>query len=196
MEQKQMAFDGRSITYFEANTGNAKKILLMHGYSFNSQVWNRFGFIDFLNRLGYASFALDMPGFPNSINKGEMPESSMLSLVGAVIQTVIKDKPVLLGASASGYFVLKFAEENSKDICAVIAVGPVNLDSIRLDKIKVPILGIWGSNDSVADPEGGIEKLRQIGAKTVLLEGARHACYLDKPEDFKKEIADFVKSLK
>ena len=190
-----MTFDGKSITYFEANTGNAKKILLMHGYRFNSQVWNRFGFIDFLNDLGYASFALDIPGFPNSINKGEMPESSVLSLVGALIRKAIKTKPVLLGASASGYLALKFAE-NSNDISAVIAVGPVDLDSISLDKIKVPILGIWGSNDSVADPEGGIGKLRQIGAKTVLLEGARHACYLDKPEEFKKEIADFVNSLK
>ncbi|MGC8675975.1 MAG: alpha/beta fold hydrolase [Candidatus Micrarchaeia archaeon] len=194
MEQMGFDFKGKRVIYFESDAEQANKILLMHGYSFESSVWDRFGFVRFLKSIGYASFALDVPGFPNSRNKERMPESAMLDMIEALIKNRIQKRPVLLGASASGHLALKFAEQNANSIKAVIAVGPVGLDSINLEKINVPMLGVWGSEDKISDPDDGVSRFESVGALTAILEGAGHACYLDKPEAFVAKIAEFLKS--
>ena len=197
MQEKYFEFEGKRIIYFESNAKGSekkKRILLMHGYSFNSSVWDSFGFVDFLEGIGYAPLALDIPGFPKSSNKENMQEEKILELRNLLIKNIVNGKPVLLGASASGYLALKFAEANSKSISAVIAVGPVGMDSINLAKITVPVLGIWGSEDKVSDPDSGKCKLKSIG-ETAIIKGARHACYLDKPEEFKKIVSSFLSSI-
>jgi abhydrolase domain-containing protein 14 len=186
LEEKKIQFEGRDFVYFQE--GNYEKsAVLLHGYSFESKVWEQAGITALLSSLGYSSFALDIPGFPNSRNKQKMNEEHILSLIGELVSRL--NRPVLLGASASGYLALKFAEQNSSMISAVIGVGPVRLNEIKTGLIKVPMLLIWGSLDNVSKP------VKVKGARVEVIAGARHACYLDKPEEFKKLIADFLHSL-
>ncbi|MEM0074524.1 MAG: alpha/beta hydrolase [Candidatus Micrarchaeaceae archaeon] len=195
MEQRTLDFANSKITYFEANPKNKNKILLMHGYSFESSVWERAGVIDVLNRLDYAAYALDVPGFPNSRNKMRMGEDQIYKLLSAMIDKVLKEKPVLMGASASGHLVLKFAEQAKASIKALIAIGPVNFENIEINKIAVPMIGIWGANDNISDTKKGAAIFKSAGKSVAIIKGAGHACYLEKPNEFSKAIAEFLNTL-
>ncbi|MEM3781758.1 MAG: alpha/beta hydrolase [Candidatus Micrarchaeaceae archaeon] len=194
-EQKELDFEGRSIAYFESNIENRNKALLLHGYSFESGVWERAGVIESLNRLGYASYALDVPGFPNSRNKMRINEQQIYGLLSAMINKVLNAKPLLIGASASGHIALKFAERYESGIRALVAIGPVNFESIDIGKIAVPILGVWGSKDRISDAKNGAAIFKSAGKSAVIIAGAGHACYLEKPNEFSKAIGEFVKTL-
>ena len=65
-----------------------------------------------------------------------------------------------------------------------------------LARINVPVLIIW--DDRGRDvPLGHTDLLgkRIAGASNLILEGARHPCYLDAPEVFNRALVDFVGGL-
>ncbi len=66
----------------------------------------------------------------------------------------------------------------------------------RVHEISVPTLAICGSEDILA-PVKYTEYLAQKipGAKKVIIEGASHFVFLDKPDDFNKALDGFIKSL-
>lgn len=194
MQEKTVEIDNKKVVYFETEGAARQKMLLMHGYSFESTVWQKIGFDKFLASIGFTAYALDMPGFPRSRNKFNLDEEETLQLISTFIAKVIKAKPTILGASASGYLALRFAEEHEKEIKAVIAVGAVNISRIDLCNISIPIFGIWGENDTISSPANGKKAFEACKKQVKILADAGHACYLDKPKEFMQEIADFLKS--
>ena len=63
----------------------------------------------------------------------------------------------------------------------------------ELNKVKVPLLILWGDKDHVIDKENA--KLLQnavSGSKLVIVPGAGHALYLEKPEIFYSEVIEFI----
>ena len=69
-------------------------------------------------------------------------------------------------------------------------VGPVSVDRINLDNIKVPVLGIWGEHDTVSNPSN--KELLGKKFRVITISGAGHPAYLDKPREFISAIADFL----
>ncbi len=191
MHEANFNYKNNSLIYFEDQGGN-KSIVLLHGYSFNSDVWEQIQLPKFLKDLGYSVYALDVPGFPKSRNKISLGEEEELEVISALVQKIGK-KPALLGASASGYLALKYAERNQEKIEKLIAVGPVELGHIKLELISIPVLGIWGSKDTVANPEKGLQEFKKLkNGKAEIISEARHACYLDKPDQFKQLLKGFL----
>ncbi|MEM0146954.1 MAG: alpha/beta hydrolase, partial [Candidatus Micrarchaeaceae archaeon] len=124
-----------------------------------------------------------------------MGEDQIYKLLSAMIDKVLKEKPVLMGASASGHLVLKFAEQAKASIKALIAIGPVNFENIEINKIAVPMIGIWGANDNISDTKKGAAIFKSAGKSVAIIKGAGHACYLEKPNEFSKAIAEFLNTL-
>ena len=192
MEKESLSYKGRAVYYYHEAGGN-NSIHLMHGYSFNSLVWEKIGLIQTLKEMNYSIFALDVPGFPNSINRFALSDDEFVEFLGYFIENAVRDMPVLLGSSQSAYLALRFAESHSSRLRSVIAVAPVRLASIKPNSISVGLLGVWGSDDNTSNPEEGEKLLKKVGnAQVVILKDARHACYLDKPEEFKKAITSFL----
>jgi hypothetical protein len=52
-----------------------------------------------------------------------------------------------------------------------------------LSRIRVPVLGIWGSNDRVSGREN-MDAMRRGGFRVEIIDGAGHPAYLDRPDVF------------
>ncbi len=182
---------GIKLTYYYS-AGKEGTAVLMHGYSFNSKVWDDVGLVKALNGLGLNVMGIDVPGFPQSINKLAINESEMVSLLEAMTGA-LTGRVFMFGSSASCRFALRFAEETGDRLSGLIVVAPVSVKGIVLEKIKTRVLAIWGSEDDVSPPYKNEDAIKSIkGSEVIIINGARHACYLSKPEEFIKIISEFI----
>ena len=194
MEAEHLNYKGMKIAYYYY-PGGKDGIILLHGYSFNSKVWEDMDLPMALNRLGLSVIALDVPGFPQSSNKLVMNESELVSLIGAFAER-IEGMVFVLGASASAHAVLKFAEGRGDAVSGAIVVGPASVRGISAEKIKARVLAIWGEEDDVSPPYKSEDAIRAIkGSKMSIIKGAKHACYLNQPKTFIKMVSDFISSV-
>ena len=115
MLEGSFEYKGNKVKYFSNSKTqpHQKQILLLHGFSFNSKVWEEIGLIDLLEQLGYNIYALDIPGFPKSSNRFNLSEEEQVELLSQLLSKVIKKNVVILGASAGAYLSLKLAEHSS-----------------------------------------------------------------------------------
>ncbi|MGC9099301.1 MAG: alpha/beta fold hydrolase [Candidatus Micrarchaeia archaeon] len=189
MIEETFEYKGIKFIYFKsiASSNSRKNIILLHGYSFNSQIWEDVGLVKLLNELGYNVYAIDIPGFPKSRNKSG--DSIFLDFLKAFSDPL--GNVSILGSSAGGHLAAKFAEAFPEKVSQLILVGAVGLEEMRLQK-KIRILGIWGRNDKVSNPISAKKIIESFGGRFVEIDG-NHACYLDSPEEFKKAIEEFLK---
>jgi pimeloyl-ACP methyl ester carboxylesterase len=186
-------YKGNRFRYLSANTGKKKVAVLMHGYSFYADVWAKTGTMQSFADSGYSVISLDMPGYPNSKSRFVLTDEGYLGFIDYVIKEFGGHKPLLLGSSLSGYLALRYASSHSESISALIVVGPVRIDTVKLEDVKVPTLGIWGSDDELNMPDkSGFLKSRIRNSEAKKLPGAKHACYLDDPVKFNDIISIFL----
>jgi len=185
-------YKGNKIVYFKSEAAESKKnIVLLHGYSFESSVWDKISLPNALNKIGYNVYAVDEPEFPKSRNK-QISNDLFFDFLKDFITKL--GGSCLLGSSAGGYLAAKFSEENASLVKCLILVGAGNLNEIRsLSGIK--LLGVWGSLDSIFNPESAGKEIERLGGKFVIIQGARHACYLDRPDDFNKIVVNFLEKI-
>lgn len=191
METRTFDYKGIKLSYryLEGKSGAA---VLMHGYSFNSTVWEEIGLVKALNELGLSVIGLDVPGYPQSTNRLLLNESDIVSALDALIGT-LNGKIFLLGSSASVHIALKFAEERSGALAGMILVAPVSVKNVALDRISTRVIAIWGSDDDVSPPYRNEDAIKSIkGAEVRIIEGAGHACYLSQPKTFIRMVSEFI----
>ena len=58
--------------------------------------------------------------------------------------------------------------------------------------MNLPTLVVWGENDTVTEAD---VLTKALDGRTLILEGAGHACYLDRPEEFHRELLAFLQAL-
>ena len=185
-------YKGNKIVYFKSEAAESKKnIVLMHGYSFESSVWDKIGLPNALNKIGYNVYAVDEPGFPKSRNK-QISNDLFFDFLKDFITKL--GGSCLLGSSAGGYLAAKFSEGNASLVKCLILVGAGNLNEIK-SLSGINLLGVWGSLDNTFSPESASKEIERLGGKFVIINGARHACYLDKPDDFNKIVVNFLEKI-
>ena len=78
-----------------------------------------------------------------------------------------------------------------------VAVAPVDLPAYEsaLRKLALPTLIVWGERDAVV-PVAQANALHTWvkDSQLVILKGAGHPCYLDRPEEFHAALIAFVRS--
>ena len=112
-----------------------------------------------------------------------------------LLKTLKINEPILLGASISGEVTLRYLSSGYVAKAGIV-VGPVNVKNLvpDLNRITVPLLVIWGERDDISSPDNSkILKDNIKNPEVYILKGAGHACYLDKPEEFKVIVRDFLK---
>jgi abhydrolase domain-containing protein 14 len=108
------------------------------------------------------------------------------------------NEPILLGASISGEITLRYLSSDYSAKSGIV-IGPVNVKSLvsNLNRITVPLLVIWGERDDISSPDNSkILESHVRNSEVHILKGAGHACYMDKPEEFKIIVKDFLKKHK
>ncbi|MFZ5906157.1 MAG: alpha/beta fold hydrolase [Nitrospirota bacterium] len=185
--------NGLKIRYL--HKGEGTPFVLLHGFSFHAETWKEIGLFDEL-ALRYSVYAFDMPYGPKSLSDkfeaGSRDEYA--EFLHELFKTLKIQELFLIGASISGEVVLRYLAMGNPAQAGILA-GPVNVKHLVADlkKIAVPLLAIWGELDTISPPDNGriiADHVRK--GEVYILKGAGHACYLDKPEDFKALVREFV----
>jgi len=194
IEDSVVEFDGHSIHSLRAGPETGRSILLLHGAKFDAETWRKLGTLTLLAKAGYRVVALDLPGFGRSepwrFDRGHFLERLLPELdIG---------RPVVVAPSMSGAVTFPVLERRPELVSGFVGVAPAGAQrhAARLDGSSVPTLIVWGDRDAVF-PVSGAKRLaaRFERASVVILEGARHPCYLDEPARFHEAVLEFLAGL-
>ena len=98
-----------------------------------------------------------------------------------------------------GGFALAFALEDTDKVAGLVLVAPSlsGLDEESLKDLGIPVLLVWGDRDDVFPVEQYGRELKQIlpQSKLLIIKGARHPAYLDRPQEFHELLFDFVEEI-
>jgi len=194
MEQSVIV-KGLKIRYLQKGSGQS--FVLLHGMSFSAETWIEMGLFDELAR-NYSVYSVDMPYGARS--RSEKFDASDRDEYAEFLKELLKslsiDKPIVLGASISGEVTLRYLSKGHAAKAAIVA-GPVGIKGLipRLGVITVPLLAVWGQRDNISPPENAeILTTHMNDVKTHVIKNAGHACYLDRPEEFKTLVRDFLEA--
>ncbi|CAM2117133.1 unnamed protein product [Caretta caretta] len=196
--------DGQTLFYRQANPAQQApklSVLLLHGIRFSSETWLNLQTLSKLADAGYRAVAVDLPGL------GHSKEATAPAPVGqpapggflkAVCEALQLGQVVVISPSLSGMYSLPFLFQHSQLVQAYVPVAPIcteKFPATQYTSIKTPTLIVYGDQDTQLG-EISLNNLKNLpNHKVLLLKGAGHACYLDKPEEWHLGLLDFLKSL-
>ncbi|GAB1294626.1 Protein ABHD14B [Apodemus speciosus] len=125
---------------------------------------------------------------------GEPAPSSFLA---AVVEALELGPPVVISPSLSGMYSLPFLVAPGSQLRGYVPVAPVCTDKISAAdyaSVKTPALIVYGDQDPMGS--SSFQHLKQLPNHRVLvMEGAGHPCYLDKPDEWHAGLLDFLQEL-
>jgi pimeloyl-ACP methyl ester carboxylesterase len=193
-QERELVLAEKKVHYLEAGEGSKGVVLLLHGARFSSETWRTLGTIDRLAESGYRVLALDLPGYGRSETSPVSPED----FLEKVLTALGIDEAAVVSPSMSGQFSFPFLVRYPAKVTGFVPVAPAGSDKYlrQLKKVRVPTLIVWGEKDQIIP----IEKSDALAAaledsKRVIIKGASHPCYLDRPDDFHRELLEFLASL-
>ena len=185
--------NGYNVRYFEE--GKGRPVILLHGASFNAEVWVKTGTLDAIAGAGWRAISVDMPGFGKTERNGY---DSVESFLDVFFKNLGIDVAVIGGASLGGREALAFSVKYPSRVIGLILVGAVSVWMYErmLERIRdVPALLIWGSEDDISPKENYQILMKHLKNSRLSIIGKIHPCYLEEPELFNKEVANFLKSI-
>ena len=191
VERRFVDVAGARIRVAEAGAPNAPVALFLHGARFSSATWIELGTLEHVAAAGHRAVAVDLPGYGES---GAV-ESEPAVFLGALIDALDLGRPVLVSPSMSGAFALPFVTSWPERVAGFVPVGVAGSESYedRFEGLDLPTLVFWGGDDRVFPLERGRALAERIpDAELVVLEGASHPCYLDRPDEFHERLAAFL----
>lgn len=191
---RELKLQGSRLHMLTAGDPGGPGVLFLHGARFSSETWRELGTLELLARRGYHVVALDLPGFGQS-EESSIPADDFL----AALLPLLSDRPmVVVSPSMSGRFSLPLVAERPSYVAGFVPIAPAaiaaHLESLR--RSQVPALIVWGENDELV-PLRQAESLAKAMANSskAILADAGHACYLDQPIEFHRELLQFLASL-
>jgi pimeloyl-ACP methyl ester carboxylesterase len=192
---QQVEASGATVYYLSAGPADAaRSLLLLHGASYHSGTWQQLGTIELVAREGFRVIAVDLPGYGKSPSANVDADSFLYEL----IPLLGLSRPVVLSPSMSGRFSYPLLVQHPEAVGGFVPVAPAATPRYApsLKGLEVPTLIFWGENDTVFPVEQAQLLAESLpDARTVILAGAGHACYLDLPDKFHQELLGFMRSL-
>jgi pimeloyl-ACP methyl ester carboxylesterase len=196
MEQvlKVNNFELRTIS----NKGFGIPIVFLHGYSFTSKVWQDINTLKALEEKKIPFLCLDMPyGRVSECKPKTRKEEANVALVNTALLNLFDSYEVILvGASLGGYMALEYSLKHP--IKGLMLIGPAYSLQEKFvknyHKLAIPTTLIYGTRDTFISLKE-MKELTSIlpDAALVVYENAGHPAYLDKPEEFKKNLLALYK---
>ncbi|MDA1265428.1 MAG: alpha/beta hydrolase [Planctomycetota bacterium] len=183
LQERTLDIDGASVHLLDQGPSDGPVVLLLHGARFHSGTWQELGTLALLAGAGVRAVAVDMPGFGLSAESAAEPAAWLT----AVCDALDLERVTLVAPSRSGAMAFPFLLEMPERCSGFVPIAPIARDTYadRLHLLRVPTLVVWGTADAyhpVSDARAMTAAIE--GAQLLLLEGAGHAAYLDRPDEF------------
>jgi abhydrolase domain-containing protein 14 len=194
IQSREETWNGARVHWLEAGPPDGAPVLLLHGARFSSETWRELGTIAVLAESGFRVVAVDLPGFGRS----ERAEVATESLLDRLLPVLKVDRPVVVAPSMSGGYAFPLLLEDRGRASGFVAIAPAGVSAYvdRLETLELPTLVLWGELDEVFPVTLGHRLAETIpNGRLVVLEQARHPCYLDRPEDFHRELLGFLQGM-
>ncbi|XP_075039912.1 protein ABHD14A [Mixophyes fleayi] len=174
-------------------------MLLLHGRSFTSKTWEDLGTLHILSEHGYRAVAIDLPGYGESLQAQPMSsDKGRMDYLLHIMESLGMRQPVLISPSMSGLFSLPLLLQHPERLRGFIPIAPVGTKSFKpqlYQQIQVPTLIVYGTEDTNLGRQS-LESLKLLQNHTLSpLQGAGHACYMDRPEEFHTALLMFLSKL-
>jgi abhydrolase domain-containing protein 14 len=185
---------GSQVHYLRDGAPDGRPIVLLHGASFTADTWRQIGTIKALVDAGYRVIAVDLPGFGQS-PAAQHPTNHWLE---TLLDRLGVTAPVVVSPSMSGSFALPLVIAKPDRVAAWVAVAPVGIASYRqqLDRIRAPVLAIWGENDrTISLEQADLLVGKAPNRRKVVVRGAGHAPYMNDAAGFHAELLKFLAEL-
>jgi abhydrolase domain-containing protein 14 len=192
---RTLELQGGKLHTLVAGPADGFPVLLLHGRRFHSGTWLETGTYKALASQGYHVVGLDLPGYGRS-EKSEVPWDRFLA---ALIRELGMGKPVIVAPSMSGGFAFALLIKHPDLASGFVGVAPAWAEDheSEIQNIKVPTLLLWGENDTITPLSLGEQLKSKIeGSRMVVLEGAGHPCYLDRPDEFHLALLEFLETIR
>ncbi len=188
---RDRAVSGARLHYLEAGASGAPTVILLHGARYSAQTWLDVGTIARLAERGHHVIALDLPGYGQSEVNGISRDRY---LAGALDSLLPGEKVVIVSPSMSGNFSLPFVARHADRVAGFVPVAPVGIETYlsELRRVQVPTLAVWGELDMVVPVAQADLLVSALKGRKLILAGASHACYLDRPDDFHAALLKFL----
>lgn len=178
-----------------ASRGSGVPIVLLHGYSYTSAVWQRISLMDLLKEKHVPFLGLDMPygGHSDCHPHSRNVETNVSVAREAISAFFGSASPMLVGASLGAHMALQYAARFP--VKCLLLVGAVRVFESRLteayNNFRFPVRLIIGSEDRIASEED----LRTLAgklpyAKLTVYEGEGHSAYIGSSERFKRDLLE------
>jgi pimeloyl-ACP methyl ester carboxylesterase len=195
IEAFQVDVGGQAIHGRRAGPASGAPVLLLHGAAFDSQTWEKLGTLKALADAGLRAVAVDLPGYGQS----KAAQADPQTFLGALIEALHLERPVVVSPSMSGSFSLPLVEAHPERLAGFVPVAPVGAVAFaaRTRNSPLPVLVVWGEKDRLFPPAQAETLAASFrDAKLLILPGARHPAYLDQPDPFHRELIAFTEEVR
>ncbi|KAK2862072.1 hypothetical protein Q5P01_001605 [Channa striata] len=176
------------------------QVVLLHGQAFTSKTWEELGTMALLATNGYQALAMDLPGYGKSPDSEALKtDQNRVDLLSRFMESLGVRAAVLLSPSMSGHYSIPFLMKNSAQLHGFIPIAPVGTRSYtpqQYQNIQTPTLIVFGALDTNLGAQSHKNLIQLPHHWALKLEGARHACYMDKPREFHQGLINFLSKLK
>ena len=166
-------------------------VVLLHGARFHSGTWQELGTLEWLGRAGLRVLAVDLPGYGRS-PPTDLPGQEVLA---GVLEKQGVNRSVIVFPSMSGGTAFPFLEAWPTRVAGLVPVAPVGALAFRATDAtrSIPTLVVWGEKDALL----AVSQARTLAAQfhqadVLILEGAAHPAYLDRPRQFHEALGRFA----
>lgn len=190
MTPSTILINGAKAHYIHNNVKKVPSVILLHGQKFTAKTWVDTGLMAELAKNGYSTLSINLPG---SNNDGDLTPPAWFE---EVLNRMKIPFATIVAPSIAGHYGLPFAMKNPRRISGFVATGTTLLKNFanHYNKVNFPMLSLWGENDTIVPNADGkmVASYMQRG-KYVEIEGGGHTPYVTKPEEYNKEIINFLK---
>uniref|UniRef100_H3DB37 Protein ABHD14A n=2 Tax=Tetraodon nigroviridis TaxID=99883 RepID=H3DB37_TETNG len=162
------------------------QVVLLHGQAFTSKTWEELGTMALLAANGPDSESLKT-------------DQNRVDLLSRFMESLGVRSAVLVSPSMSGHYSIPFLMKNNAQLRGFVPIAPVgtrNYTPQQYQNIQTPTLIVFGALDTNLGAQSH-KNLIQLPHHFVLkMEGARHACYMEKTREFHKGLIEFLSTLK
>jgi pimeloyl-ACP methyl ester carboxylesterase len=190
-QSRWVEIEGGRVHFLIEGSDEGRAVVLLHGASFTSKTWKQIGTMESLAQAGYLVYCFDLPGYGQS----SPSQANHRNWLRVLLDLLNIGRPVVVSPSMSGRYALPLVTETPEKVSGFVAVAPVGIMDYRdsLGQITVPVLAVWGENDTLIPQTQADLLIRSVntGRKVVIPNGT-HAPYMSDPAAFHTELLRFL----